>query len=327
MGMTIIFSNGGGQWMSEVITLHEHLRELDEELATLISKICELSILIRRELPHRLGKAGTVNISGEQQTKIDVWANDIFIKGLLPTGLIHQLASEESEDIVEYEEGTGAFNITLDPLDGSSNIESNNLFGVICGIYDASTPLPARGRQLKAALTVLYGPLTTMMYTAKRGVHEFVKGRKYGLEDVYYLVNEHLQIPSPGKVYGVPSNREMWLPEFRHFIALLEREHYGLRYGGSFIGDSNQVLHKGGFFAYPAYLDRPHGKLRLQFECNPISLIVEEAGGKSSVGMGSVLDMEPTSLHQRVPLYIGNVELIDQMETLFAKCRDARLYY
>ncbi|MHC1570814.1 MAG: class 1 fructose-bisphosphatase [Methermicoccaceae archaeon] len=313
--------------MSGVITLGEHIQELDDELAELISKLCELSILIRRELPHRLGREGTLNVSGEQQTKIDVWANDVFIEGLTQTGLISQLASEESVDTVKCTEDTGAFNITLDPLDGSSNIESNNLFGVICGIYDAKTPLPARGRDLKAALTILYGPLTTMMYTAKRGVHEFVKGRRGTLEDTYYMINENLMIPSHGKVYGVPSNREMWLPEFRHFITLLERENYGLRYGGSFIGDTNQVLHKGGFFAYPAYLDRPHGKLRLQFECNPVSLIVEEAGGKSSVGRGSVLDIEPTSLHQRVPVYVGSTELIDQMETLFTKCRDARLYY
>jgi len=313
--------------MGGAITLSEHLLELDEELAAVVSKLCELSVLIRRELPHRLGKRDTTNVSGEQQTKIDVWANSVFIEGLMETGLISQLASEESPDVVGCMEGEGAFNITLDPLDGSSNIESNNLFGVICGIYDASTPLPARGRKLKAALAVLYGPLTTMLYTAKRGVHEFVKGRMGALEDNYYMIDESLHIPSHGKVYGVPSNREMWLPEFRHFITLLERENYGLRYGGSFIGDANQVLHKGGFFAYPAYLDRPHGKLRLQFECNPMSLLVEDAGGKSSVGRGSVLDMEPTSLHQRVPVYMGSAELIDQMETLFAKCRDARLYY
>ncbi|MHC1592483.1 MAG: class 1 fructose-bisphosphatase [Methermicoccaceae archaeon] len=313
--------------MGRAITISEHLLELDEELAVVVSKLCELSVLIRQELPHRLGKRDTINASGEQQTKIDVWANSVFIEGLMETGLISQLASEESPDVVGGMEGEGAFNITLDPLDGSSNIESNNLFGVICGIYDASTPLPARGRKLKAALTVLYGPLTTLLYTAKRGVYEFVKGRKGALEDIYYMIDGNLRIPSHGKVYGVPSNREMWLPEFRHFITLLERENYGLRYGGSFIGDTNQVLHKGGFFAYPAYLDRPHGKLRLQFECNPMSLLVEEAGGKSSVGRGSVLDMEPTSLHQRVPVYVGSAELIDQMETLFAKCRDARLYY
>ncbi|RLG20886.1 fructose-bisphosphatase class I [Methanosarcinales archaeon] len=316
-----------GEGEEKVITLEEHVSELDEELARVILKIAELSKIVRRELPHRLGKASTWNVSGEEQTKIDVWANELFTEGLMSTGLINQLASEETPEAIENKEGTGAFNITLDPLDGSSNIESNNLFGVICGIYDARHELPAMGRNLRAALTILYGPLTTMVYCARKGVHEFVKGRKERFEDVYALINENLKIPSKGKVYGVPSNREMWLPEFRHFIALLERENYALRYGGSFIGDVNQVLHKGGFFAYPAYLDRPHGKLRLQFEANPMSFIIEGAGGKSSVGRGSILDVKPTALHQRIPVYLGSKELIDQMETLFAKCRDARLYY
>ncbi|MHC1625191.1 MAG: class 1 fructose-bisphosphatase, partial [Methermicoccaceae archaeon] len=219
-------------------------------------------------------------------------------------------------------------NITLDPLDGSSNIESNNLFGVICGIYDAKDSLPAMGRNMIAAINILYGPLTTLIYRMQdSGVFEFVKGRTGDYRDSYFLINENVEVPPHGKVYGVPSNREMWLPEFRYFITLLERENYALRYGGSFIGDVNQVLHKGGFFAYPAYLYRPHGKLILQFEANPMSFIVEGAGGKSSVGAGSILDVTPTALHQRVPVYLGSKELIDQMETLFTKCRDARLYY
>ena len=243
---------------------------------------------------------------GEVQLVLDKWTNEFIIDQLRKMDEVKSLASEEEPDVVKMNEN-GIFSITLDPLDGSSNIESNNLAGTIVGIYKGD--LPSKGRNQLAALYILYGPVITLVYTAKNGVHEFLLTK-----EGFILREENIRLPEPGKLYGVGGLRKDWLPEFRKFIEKLEEKGLKLRYGGAFVGDFNQILQYGGIFAYPSLLNKPQGKLRLFFEANPMSFIIEQAGGASSNGEGSILDIKPELIQQRVPIYIGNKNLIEQLE-------------
>lgn len=298
--------------------LKEHLRSVDKELAFLISKIGNLAKSINEEFPFRRGEVGGKNVFGEVQLVLDRWANRFIIDELRKTNLIKTLASEEEPDLIEINEN-GIFNITLDPLDGSSNIESNNLVGTIVGIYERD--LPTKGRDQIASVYIVYGPIITLVYTAKNGVHEFLSTPKG-----FILRNESLRLPEPGKLYGIGGLRKNWMPKFRRFVEWLEEGGYKLRYGGSFVGDFNQILKYGGVFAYPSLLDKPEGKLRLLFEANPMSLIAEEAGGSSSDGKGSILDIKPVSIHQRVPIYVGNRGLIKKLEEFLSSKDQNRIW-
>ena len=263
---------------------------------------------IRKELPIRRDPASTRNVYGEQQLELDVWMNDLFVGALQKTKLVSQVASEEMGDVKRV--GQGRFSVVLDPLDGSSNVKSNNIFGTIFGIFDR-TSLPARGSDLFAAGYLIYGPATTFVYAVEGAVHEFVQGGG-GRPDEFFLVEEGLRLPAKGKLYGVGGHRDKWVPPVKAFIAELEREMMNLRYGGSFVGDFNQILHYGGFFGYPAHVDKPGGKYRLQFEANPIAFVAEAAGGAGTTGAERILDVEPRALDQTVPTYVGNRDLVER---------------
>ena len=194
------------------------------------------------------------------------------------------------------------------PLDGSSNLKSNNTMGTVFGIYDE--PLPAPGTSLVASGWVLYGPITTMAYARDGTVtkYELTGGERT-------VVEEDVALPDDPLVYGFGGRVPDWPDDFREFAREIESNpDHKLRYGGAMIGDVNQVLTYGGIFAYPALEGSPRGKLRLQFEGNPIAYLVETAGGRSSDGSQSILTVEPTDLHDRVPLHVGNAELIDRLE-------------
>ncbi len=288
--------------------LRDHLGGIDSDLASLILTISEIASTIRNELPYRRGKADTKNVFGELQLVADKWADQFIIGELRKSGLVKAVVSEEQPDLVKLND-TGLFNVTLDPLDGSSNIESNNLVGTIVGIYKRD--LPAPGKHLVAAMYILYGPVTTLVYTAQNGVHEFLYTQKG-----FVLREENLKLPEPGTLYGIGGLRKDWLPPFRDYIEELEQEGYKLRYGGSFVGDFNQILHYGGIFAYPALTTKPTGKLRLLVESNTMSFIAEQAGGASTTGTSSILEVEPEAITQRVPTYIGNKDLIEKLEKI-----------
>ncbi|MFH1403237.1 MAG: class 1 fructose-bisphosphatase [Candidatus Altiarchaeota archaeon] len=292
----------------------------DEELGKLILDFSNLSIHVSNEFPHRLGDAGTKNIYGEDQKALDVWTNDFLMEELFKTGVVKTVASEELDGPVDSEDGTGSFVVTMDPLDGSSNVKSNNLFGTIVGIYK-DVKLPVEGRKQVAALYKLYGPLTSLVLTFDGKVYEFVKCSK--CHQNFMLLHEDMKMPE-AKIYGVGGNPDKWIPEFEFFVRLLRSEGLKLRYGGSFVGDFNQILHHGGFFGYPSFMNKPSGKLRLVFEGSPMALIAENAGGKSSNGSQSLLDVKPKKLDQRTPIYIGNDELIDNLEEIFKTAKDAR---
>jgi fructose-1,6-bisphosphatase I len=298
-------------------------QKVDKDLADLILLLSSLAIPIREEFPHRLGDAGTKNIYGEDQKALDVWVNDLLTEKMLESGLVKTVVSEELPEPVTSKDGKGKFNVAMDPLDGSSNVKSNNLFGTIIGVYK-SQDMPGKGRNQIAAFYKLYGPNTTMILSTGEGVNEFVKGRKNTNE--FFLHKENLMFPEP-KIYGVGGNPDKWVPEFDLFVRLLRSKGLKLRYGGSFVGDFNQILHHGGFFGYPATLDKPKGKLRIVFEGNPIAYIAEQAGGSSSAGSKNLLDIDPINVDSRVPIYVGNKELIQSLEEIFKAARDAREYY
>ncbi|MCU4740907.1 class 1 fructose-bisphosphatase [Natronoglomus mannanivorans] len=273
-----------------------------------------------------VGRRGTAdeeneNPSGETQAEADVWADELLCDRLSALEGVSQYASEERAAVVDCDSGSGSdagssstdedgcgdgLSVAVDPLDGSSNLVSNNPMGTIFGVYDA--PIPARGRNLVAAGYVCYGPVTTMVLATDDGVTE------YELADGdARVLREDVRLPAEPTVYGFGGRVPDWSAEFRTYAREIESE-LKLRYGGAMIADVNQVLSYGGIFAYPALESRPEGKLRLQFEGNPIGYIVERAGGRSSNGTRSLLEAEATGLHERTPVYVGNTGLIDRLE-------------
>ena len=296
-------------------TLKDALSAEDSSLYKLVSLITQLSGIVQDRIPRQLGYAGSTNVYGEKQLEIDVWSNDLFTKKLLKSGYVRRVASEEMEKVAECR--TGEYSVVLDPLDGSSNLKSNNLLGTIVGIYH-DKQLPARGRDLLAAMYFLYGPFLQLVLALNDGVRILASwgqgpsGSRFGYDGKIH------KFPQPPTVYGVGGLRTKWTPTVREFIESLEKRKLSLRYGGSFVGDYNQVLAKGGFFAYPELIDSPLGKYRLQFESNPIGFITEQAGGRASNGMTNILDIEPTSIDQRIPTYLGDPELVREFEALRA---------
>ncbi len=295
------------------ISLSEHAGKTHRDLGSVLSAFASLATRIRRELPVRRNPAATRNVYGEQQLELDVWMNDLFVDALRESKLVARVASEEMGEVKDV--GHGRFSVVLDPLDGSSNVKSNNIFGTIFGIFDRKS-LPARGSDLFAAGYLIYGPATTFVYATPTGVNEFVQGGG-GRSNEFFLIEESLRLPSKGKLYGVGGHRDRWIPEVKSFVGELERELMNLRYGGSFVGDFNQILHYGGFFAYPAQVDKPAGKYRLQFESNPIAFIAEAAGGAGTTGRERLLDVAPTGIDQTVPTYVGNQDLVDRFRARF----------
>ena len=287
-----------------------------------MSLLAGLSLQIVAEIPKALGTTEGVNIYGERQTEIDVWANELLTKKLIKSGLVNQVASEELEEPIEGSHGE--YSVVLDPLDGSSNLRSNNLMGTIVGIYH-DTKLPAKGRNLLSSLYFLYGPYVEAVLALPEGVFILIAAGKGTGSERFLSSGEPHRLPEKGSVYGIGGLREKWVPEVREFADRLDRRRMKLCYGGSFVGDYNQVLHNGGFFAYPALLDVPEGKYRLQFESNPVGFITEKAGGKASTGRANVLDVEPIAIAQRVPTYLGNKDLVREFEDITRKSEVSKI--
>jgi fructose-1,6-bisphosphatase I len=291
-----------------IMKLHEHLSNIDDDLAKLIILIGEQGKKIKSAFIGRQSYADSKNIYGEQQVALDKWADELLIAELKKSGLVKAIASEEQPDVVTVPEGTGKFSITLDPLDGSSLIGVNLAVGTIVGIFEADSPLQ-KGAEMVAAMYILYGPLTVLTYTAHQGVHEFVLND----QGEYVMQQEGIRIPE-GKIYAPGALRKDYLPEHKQYIEKLEADGYKLRYSGSFVADVHQILHKGGVFTYPGFKGREQGKLRLLFECNPMGMIVTEAGGACSTGKQNNLEIQPTGVDNRIPIYVGGrveIQLIE----------------
>ncbi len=293
-------------------SLRDVLEEEDQSLRKLLTLLADLSLEIVKQIPRALGTTDGVNIYGEKQTELDLWTNQLLTEKLTKSGLVKIVASEELEHPIAVPEGE--YSVTLDPLDGSSNVKSNNLMGTIIGIYH-DRPLPAQGKHLLSSGYFLYGPYLEAVIALSDGVYIFVAGGKGEAEQRFLSDGEPHLIPKQGNIYGIGGLRTKWTPRVKEYVTQLESRSFRLRYGGSFVGDYSQILHRGGFFAYPELVDAPHGKYRLQFESNPIGFVTEKAGGRASTGAGPILEVEPTSLDQRVPTYVGNSDLVAEFES------------
>lgn len=275
----------------------------EETVDAVFNAVAATAPTIRSDLVGRRGETAGENPSGETRLAADEHADELLRDRVGSIDGVGAIASEEAKAVDDV--GTG-LSVTLDPLDGSSNLASNNSMGTIVGIY--GDELPAPGRSLVGAAYVLYGPITTMVTAVDDTVteHEVVDGDRR-------VTTEDFTLPDDPVVYGVGGGDDSWKAPFGAFVEELRQE-LKLRYGGAMVGDVNQVLTYGGFFAYPALESRPEGKLRLQFEGNPMAYIIEAAGGASSDGDGSILDRDATALHGRTPVHLGNQSYVDRLE-------------
>lgn len=294
------------------IPLKEHLNQskVSKELQELVLLISELSKPISDAFHGKQGLAGTMNIYGEEQMKLDKWADQVICDKLKESSLVRTIASEEMESIVEFHNSKGLFGVVMDPLDGSSLIGVNLSVGTIIGIYDEGDAMEP-GKKMDAALYLLYGPLTALVYSVGKGVHEFILDQ----DGTFRLRQENIKIPE-GKIYAPGALRKEWTARHKKFTESLEDDGYKLRYSGAFVADFHQILHKGGVFSYPTTEKNPNGKLRLIFEANPMSFIVRQAGGSASNGKSPIHEIIPSELGQRVPLYIGSKKVIEKLELM-----------
>ena len=273
-----------------------------------------------------LGSAGAENVQGEVQQKLDVISNEIIVKAFDHGGRLCAMASEEEPGIIQIPDGfkTGKYVMLFDPLDGSSNIDVNVPVGTIFSVYKKITRGPRGemedmlqpGRRQVAAGYIIYGSSTMLVYTTGQGAHGFTLDPSIG---EFLLSHPHIRIPNTGRYLSVNDAYEQDWPE--HTRALMRRyrgldgvrKSLNVRYVGSLVADFHRNLLGGGVFAYPSNARSPRGKLRLLYEANPLAFIVEQAGGLATDGHRRILDVEPTELHQRTPLYIGSK---DEVETV-----------
>ncbi len=270
-----------------------------------------------------LGFTGDENVHGEQVKKLDIYAHEMMIKAMDHGGHLCVMASEEEEDIIHIppEFFIGKYVLLFDPLDGSSNIDANISIGTIFSIYRrvSSEEGPGtledclqHGFKQVAAGYVIYGSSTIFVYTAGNGVHGFTLDPSFG---EFILSHPNIRTPKKGKIYSInEGNYLYWHPGLKRYIKYLQEEDkfserpYSSRYIGSMVADIHRNLLYGGIFMYPADSRSPNGKLRLMYECNPMAFIVEQAGGRASNGKQRMLEVQPTSLHQRTPIFIGSEE-------------------
>jgi fructose-1,6-bisphosphatase I len=291
------------------LKLDEFLRlNAPEDLGALTVAVSKAAILVWESIPFKSGVLSEVNPSGEKQKAIDVFSNDAFVEALTGTGRAAEVASEE---MAEPTEGKGEVSVAMDPLDGSSNVETNNPLGSIFGYY--SKRLPASGRSLLGACYVTYGSMLTITLSFGKGVHRFVAVRE-GAGFSFELLGINLRLPDTPEVYGFGGFRKEWIIPVREFVDSLQERGLRIRYCGTFVGDYNQVLGRGGIFAYPQLIDRPQGKLRVHYETAPMAYINEQAGGYASDGRRNILDIEPKALAEPSPAYIGSAALVRELE-------------
>jgi len=332
--------------MGKVKTLGEFIVEKQAdfqyskgELSRLLSDIGIAAKIVHREVNKAgiadiLGETGDVNVQGEQVKKLDVYANNQFIAALSVGGECCAIASEENEEIIIVDNSVSTsakYVVALDPLDGSSNIDVNVSIGTIFSIYRRTSlsgpgtleDFLQPGTEQVAAGYILYGSSTMLVYTTGKGVNGFTLDPSIG---EFCLSHPNMQTPKKGKIYSINEGNYVHFPEgVKKFIKYCQEEDaetgrpYSSRYIGSAVADFHRNLIKGGVFLYPTTSASPKGKLRLIYECNPMAFIIEQAGGKASTGSKRVMEVVPTSLHQRTPLFIGSRDMVEKVEDLIAK--------
>ncbi len=268
----------------------------------------------RAGLSDILGKAGSINIQGEEVQKLDVISNEIMIEHLSKCGQFYALASEELDEAIFPEEGKdGKYIIAFDPLDGSSNIDVNVSIGTIFSIHrkinGTEEDFLQEGYKQVAAGYVIYGSSTMLVYSTGYGVNGFTLDPTVGM---YLLSHPDIKLPEKGKIYSLnESNYKKWEKPLQEYTDKLKEEGYTARYIGSMVADVHRTLIKGGMFGYPADSKNKQGKLRLLYEASPMAFLIEQAGGKATTGKEDILKVKPTDIHQRVPVFLGSNYEID----------------
>jgi len=325
----------------KLVTIERHILEQQGthpeatgRLTNLLYDIALAAKLIVREttragLANILGALASENIHGEVQQKLDVYADQVIYRMCDHTGRVCVMASEEHDELLHIPDhfSPGYYVLVYDPLDGSSNIDVNASIGTIFAIHRKITPGEGRGtmadvlqpgNRLIAAVYVIYGSSTMLVYSTGQGVHGFTLDPRVG---EFLLSHPNIRIPSPGQYYSVNQGYEkFWTLGVYRFVKWLQGlesdEHPPMaqRYIGSLVADFHRNLLRGGIFLYPGDPKHPNGKLRLLYEVQPLAFIAAQAGGYGSDGVGDVLDLQPQSPHQCVPFYVGNRELVEKAE-------------
>jgi fructose-1,6-bisphosphatase I len=327
----------------QVLTLDEftiqQLRQFPQATGELSSLLRDIGLAAKRVnvevnkagLVDILGDYGTTNVQGEEVKKLDIYANNQFM-GVLKHGIsCAGIASEELDDIVVFDDevsNNSKYIVLFDPLDGSGNIDVNVSIGTIFSVYRRVSPLGSPcthsdfmqpGNKQVAAGYVIYGSSTMLVYATRRGVNGFTLDPAVG---EFCLSHPDIQCPDFGKIYSVNhGNFYLYSRPVQAYISACQKKDktnggpYTQRYIGSMVADVHRNLLKGGIFMYPGTTDKPSGKLRLLYECNPFAFIVEKAGGKATDGNQRILDIEPTALHQRTPLFIGSEGMMGELNS------------
>ena len=298
------------------------------ELSQLLRDIALASKIIHREVNRAglidlTGGMGVQNVQGESQQKLDVIANIRFIRALKNGGEVCAIVSEEDEDMIYTGNNRGKYIVAIDPLDGSSNIDVNVSIGTIFSIYRRVTPIGSEptmadvlqgGRRQVAAGYVLYGSSTIMVYTTGHSANGFTYDASLG---EYILSHPDIHSPANGQIYSCnDGNLESYEEGVQQYLKGCRQKQYTARYIGSLVGDFHRNLLKGGIYLYPPTKKNPDGKLRLLYEAYPLAFLAEKAGCLATSGRQSILDIKPTSLHQRTPLYIGAPVMVENLVSL-----------
>lgn len=314
------------------------------ELSRLLSAIRLATKVVNREVNKAgiadiTGAHGNTNVQGEEQQKLDVIANDIFITALSQREVVCGIASEENDDIIEIKCGANGhlskYVVLIDPLDGSSNIDVNVSVGTIFSIYrrvtEPGTPVKIedflqKGTEQVAAGYVIYGSSTMIVYTTGNGVNGFTLDPSLG---IFYLSHPNMKYSENGKIYSVNEGNYIKFPQgVKNYIKYCQAQEgdrpYTSRYIGSLVADFHRNMIKGGIYMYPSYANAPNGKLRLLYECNPMAFLAEQAGGKATNGYKRILELQPTELHQRVPFFCGSKNMVEKAEEFMSQDEETK---
>lgn len=322
-------------------TLGEYIIERQNDFAYSsgeLSRILNSIRLAAKIVNHEVNKAGLVdilghansdNIQGEEQQKLDVFANKAFIQALTNREIVCGIASEEEDNFISiagFDEGNNSkYVVLIDPLDGSSNIDVNVSVGTIFSVYRRITPqgTPVElkdflqpGINQVAAGYIIYGTSTMLVYSTGNGVHGFTLNPAIG---TFYLSHPNMNFSETGSIYSINEGYYIHFPQgVKNYLKYCQKEEedrpYTSRYIGSLVSDIHRNMIKGGIYIYPTSTKYPNGKLRLLYECNPIAYLAEQAGGKATNGNSRILELIPTELHQRTPFFCGSKLMVEKAE-------------
>ncbi|SHF38833.1 class 1 fructose-bisphosphatase [Vibrio gazogenes] len=336
--------------MSEMRTLGEFIVEKQTdfphasgELSSLLASIRLAAKIVNREINKAglvdiTGAVGTENIQGEDQQKLDVYANEKFKAALEARDQVCGVASEEEDEAIIFNKElnkNAKYVVLMDPLDGSTNIDVNVSVGTIFSIYHRVSPIGTTptaedflqpGHKQVAAGYVIYGSSTMLVYTTGNGVNGFTYDPSLG---TFCLSHENMMIPEDGRIYSINEGNYIRFPTgvkkyIKHCQENVPEDNrpYTSRYIGSLVADFHRNLLKGGIYLYPSTLSHPQGKLRLLYECNPMAFLMEQAGGIATDGPNRILDLNPQELHQRVPFFVGSKNMVTKLQAFLEAHQD-----